>query len=361
MPNATYAVIMAGGRGERFWPASTRKRPKQVLDLFGDAPLVQESVERLEGVVPLENTLIITNASTVGPIRECLPELPPENVIGEPVGRDTAAACALGYALVKARAPDAVLYVLTADHIIKDTEIFKQTLIDSASVAREQDVLITIGIQPTFASTGFGYIEFGEPIPHDGTIQFSEAIRFVEKPDEASAERYLEDGHYCWNSGMFIWSVKTFGEALAAHRPQLVSMAEKIAGVAWTEAFDAALAEEYETLEKISIDYALMERASNIVMARGGFRWYDVGSWPALVDHFPMDAAGNTVVGEAEAVDAGSNIVVSRGRLTGLIGVENLVVIHSEKATLVCTRDRAQDVKELVRRLEERGDCGDVL
>lgn len=361
MSDGTYAVIMAGGRGERFWPMSTCERPKQVLDLFGDKPLVQEAVERLAGVVDLANILIITNASTVDPIRRCVPALPPENVIGEPVGRDTAAACALGYAVVKARNPNGVLCVLTADHIIKDVEIFRRTLTDSVNLARERDVLITIGIQPTHPSTGYGYIEFGEDLCRTGSVQFLEAIRFVEKPDSGTAERYIEDGHYCWNSGMFVWSVKAFGQAIEKHRPELIRMADRMISVAGTNTFGEALGEEYTHLEKISIDYAVMEKADNIVMARGGFRWYDVGSWPALADHFPMDGAGNTVVGRAELLDAGANIVVSHGRLTGIIGVDNLVVIHSENATLVCTRERAQDVKELVRRLEARGDCNDVL
>ena len=361
MSDGTYAVIMAGGRGERFWPMSTGDRPKQVLDLFGEKPLVQEAVDRPKGVVDVENIIIITNATTVDPIRKCVPELPPGNVIGEPVGRDTAAACALGCAVVKARDPNGVLCVLTADHIIKDAEIFRQTLTDSASLAREQDVLITIGIQPTYASTGFGYIEFGEALSSPSTIPFSEALRFVEKPDAETAERYLEDGHYCWNSGMFIWSVKAFNDAISKHRPQLIQMMDRMASEAGTETFNVALAEEYGLLEKISIDYAVMEKADNIVMARGGFRWYDVGSWPALADHFPMDGTGNTVVGNAELVDAEANIVVSKGRLTGVIGVDNLVVIQSKNATLVCARERAQDVKELVRRLEARGDCTDVL
>lgn len=361
MSDGTYAVIMAGGRGERFWPLSTQRQPKQVLDLFGDRPLVQEAVARLSGAVDPANTLIITNASTVAPIRECVPDLPPENVVGEPVGRDTAAACALGCALVKARDPDAVLCILTADHIIKDAGIFRQTLRDSAQLAREQDMLVTIGIRPTFPSTGYGYIEAGRAMPRSGQTEFSEALRFVEKPDAATAERYLEDGQYLWNSGMFIWLVTAFETAMSRHHPALLPMMQTMEAAARNGNVEQALTDVYAPLEKISIDYALMEKADNIAVAAGTFRWYDVGAWPALGDHFPADASGNTIVGKAECLHATNNVVVSRGRLTGLIGVDDLVVVHAENATLVCTRDRAQEVKALVRALEARGDCGDAL
>ena len=355
MPQEMYVVIMAGGRGERFWPLSTRKRPKQVLALVGGKPLIESAVERLEGFVPPERIFVITSADLVATVAATAPNLPPENVIGEPVGRDTAAVCALGSALVKARDPQGVFGVLTADHVIGDPIRFRAVLNQAATFASANDALLTIGIEPTSASTGFGYIEADEPIAHDGDVEFRRAKRFVEKPDAATAERYVDSGRFFWNSGMFVWSVATLERALAQHAPQLLAMAQRLLPYVGAAGFPTTLATEYEKIAKISIDYALMEKADNIVMAKGAFGWDDVGSWPALDAHFDHDAAGNVLIGACRALDAAGNVVVSDHRLTALIGVEDLVIVQAENATLVCRKDAAQDVKKMVKLLADTG------
>ncbi len=355
MINNAYAIIMAGGKGERFWPLSTSKSPKQVLTLFGDKSLLAEAVDRISPVIPPKRVFVITSADLVEVTRAAAPQLPAQNVIGEPMGRDTAAAVACGLALVKARAPDGAFAVLTADHIIRDDDLFRNTVEDSLRAALDSDILMTIGMQPTFPSTGFGYIEAGDAYPREGGTAFNRALRFVEKPDEATAETYIASGNYYWNSGMFIWSVRALEEAFRAHRPPLYELVQRLSAVEAGSAFELALGTEYPKLEKISIDYALMEKADNIVMARGVFEWHDVGAWPAVADHFPGDEAGNVIRGQCEQVDSSSNIVVSEGRLTALIGVKDLVVIQAEGATLVCPRDRAQDVKQIVTLLREKG------
>lgn len=356
-----YAVIMAGGRGERFWPLSTSRRPKQFLKLFGGKPLLAMAAGYVDRLIPPERIFVVTSADLVAATREALPGLPEGNVIGEPVGRDTAAACALGSALVAARDPDASFVVLTADHVIGRHDVFRQTVADGLALALREDVLITIGIPPTAPSTGFGYVEAGEAHAAGTQTGFLKARRFVEKPDEATAREYVASGRYFWNSGMFMWSVKAFQAALAAHQPQLKAMADRLRPVVDTPAFSAALAAEYRALGRISVDYAVMEKATNILMARAAFAWDDVGSWPAIANHFEPDGAGNVVVGDGELLDCGGNIVVSQDRLTALIGVRDLVVVQADGVTLVCPRSRAQDVKKIVQQIGQGGRHAGVL
>ena len=354
MDNA-YAVIMAGGLGERFWPLSTSRRPKQMISMFGGKSLMRMAVERLEGFIPVDNILVVTSADHVEGTCDTAPSLKRENVIGEPFGRDTAAAVALGSALVAARDPGATFCVVTADHVIGDIDIFQQTLKDSMRLSLEQEVLITMGIQPVFPSTGFGYIDVGDPIHYDGTTEFSKARRFVEKPDAATAVDYVNAGHFYWNSGMFVWSVSAIQNALNKYAPPLQSMAERMALVVGKPEFNDRLSEEYSQLEKISIDYAIMEKADNIVMAKGKFAWDDVGTWTAIANHFNADDAGNVIIGSCESLDSTSNIVMSEERVTALVGVSDLVVVQAENATLVCSKDHAQEIKKLVALLRDKG------
>lgn len=356
-----FAVIMAGGRGERFWPMSTSKRPKQLLDLVGDKPLIAESVDRVKEVIPPERVFVITNQDLVDATCEALPDLPPENIIGEPMGRDTAAAVALGCALVESKSSEAVFAVLTADHIMGNLPIFEQTLTDAMTFASEEDVLITMGIQPTHPDTGFGYIRVDELRQGPGETTFYDVKRFEEKPDLARAKSFVESGTCFWNSGMFIWSAASVRKALTTFCPPLTRMMDVVKPSIGTGDFHAVLRKEYENLSKISVDYALMEKADNIVMARGEFDWDDVGSWPAIENHFEQDEGGNTRIGTTEMLESTGNIVYSRDRLTACLGVENLIVVQAEGVTLVCAKDQEQDIKQLVKALHERGDCEGVL
>jgi mannose-1-phosphate guanylyltransferase len=305
--------------------------------------------------------IVITNASLVDVSREAAPELPPENIIGEPFGRDTAAACALAAVIVEARCPGGSFCILTADHVMKDVPLFQQTLRSGFDQAEREESLVTIGITPSFASTGFGYIECGAKLESLGGIEFFKAERFVEKPDAATAQQYVDAGNFFWNSGMFIWRAATLLKALGQYEPPLLAMADAMRPVVDGAEFYAKLEDEYGKLEKISIDYAVMEKADNIVTAAGDFGWYDVGSWPALEDHFDKDESGNVVVGDGKLLDGANNVVVSNGRLTALIGVSDLVVVQAENATLICPKERAQDVKKMVQLLEADGNYGEVL
>ena len=356
-----YAVIMAGGKGERFWPLSTSKHPKQLLALVGDKPLIAQAVDRLDGLVPPENVFVVTNADLVEATREAAPLLPPENIVGEPIGRDTAAAVACGGALVKARDEEGVFAVLTADQVMGDLDLFSATLKGGMDLAEQNEILVTIGIEPAYPSTGFGYIESGDTFAKENGVEFRKANRFVEKPDEATATQYLETGRFYWNSGMFIWSIPSLEKAFAAHCPEMRELMDTLTGYAKDGKIVEGMDATYPDLGRISVDYALMEKADNIVMACGTFAWDDVGSWPALESHFEQDEDGNTRIGEVETLDANGNIILSGDRLTAVIGVKDLIVVQAEGVTLVCPKDRAQDIKQMVVALREKGGYGDLL
>lgn len=356
-----YAVIMAGGKGERFWPLSTSRRPKQLLDLVGEKALIAQAVDRIADLIPPDHVFVVTNDDIVDATRDALPDLPPGNIVGEPMGRDTAAAVALGCALVEKRDPNAAFCILTADQVMGDLPVFRSTLADALALASREEVLITLGIRPAHPDTGFGYIHAGEPVDGSGDSEFHKVRKFEEKPNLSRARKFLEDGNYYWNSGMFIWSVSTLRNALEKHCAPLVCMMDAVAPHIDTPKFSTVLRSRYEMLSKISIDYALMEKADNILMAEGNFMWDDVGSWPALENHFPADDDGNTCIGFTETLDASGNIIYSRDRLTACIGVNDLIVVQAEGVTLVCPKDRAQDIKQMVKSLHERGDCEDLL
>jgi len=359
-----YAVVLAGGYGERFWPASTAARPKQLLSLLGDRTMLEMAVDRLDGLIPVERVLVLTSADLVEPTRAATPELPATNIIGEPMRRDTAAAVALAAAVVKARDPEGVFCIVTADHVMGDLDRFRETLREGLGLAAASDVLLTIGITPRYPATGYGYIRavdaFGD---RSGSVEFRKVERFVEKPDRETAEGYVSSGEYWWNSGMFIWSVAAVQAAFAAHRPELSAFIDALVPAVDGPGFADALAAGFEPLEKISIDYALMERADNIVMAVGTFAWDDVGSWPAVGDHLDGDEHGNAVRGEIEVLDATSNIVVDSGgdRVTALIGVSDLIVVHTETATLIVPKDRAEEVKAIVSRMRDDPTRSDLV
>ena len=362
MIDHAYAVILAGGRGERFWPMSISAKPKQLHAMFGERTLLGMAVDRLEGLIPPSRIFVITNDDIIEATKEAAPELPIENIIGEPFGRDTAAAVALANALVKARDSEGVFCILTADHIMADLELYRQTLKEGFEIAHEGEAIVTIGIKPDTPATGYGYIESGDAIAeHSGEIKFFKAERFVEKPDLETAQSYLEAGNFCWNSGMFIWSTKTLDHAFAKHTPALSDMMAAVGPTVDTPAFSATLLNEYEKLEKVSIDYAIMENADNIIMAKGVFAWDDAGDWPAVGRHYPLDESRNVKVGDVQSLNANNNIVMSEGRLTAIMGVDNLVVVQTDDVTLICPKDQAQNIKQMVTHLREQGTYDNVL
>lgn len=356
MSENIYAVVMAGGSGERFWPLSTNERPKQFVKIFGGKALLGHAVDRLEGLVPPERVLVVTSRALTAATAEACPRLPPENIVGEPCRRDTAAAAALACGLVAARDPNGVALLLSADHLMEDESLFRQTLADAAAVAGKGDYIVTIGIAPTFPATGYGYIEAGELFDAGTGTEFHFARRFVEKPDAEHARQYLSAGNFFWNSGMFVWSAKTMAKAVAEFTPSLLPVLRAPAEAASPEALDAALDAIYPSLERISVDYAIMEKHPGVIMARGAFGWDDVGSWSAIPKHFPQDACGNTPIGNVELMDSRGCIVLSDdGSPVAVLGAEDLIVVRTGGATLVCAKDRAQDLKALVAKMTRRG------
>lgn len=354
MNTNTYAVILAGGRGERFWPMSTRRHPKQLLALVGRRALLADAVYRMRAIIPEKRILVITSVDLRDAVCHLVPGLPKANVIGEPCGRDTAAAITLAAALIKARNPKAVFCVLTADHVIGDAAVFRRTLKDAFARAAAADVLLTVGLKPVCPSTGFGYIEAGTRLAGPSKTAFYRVRRFVEKPNARIAARYVKAGRFYWNSGMFVWSLAAWERALRRHCPSLGRLLDTLTPLAGRAGFQAGLKRAYAGLEKISVDYAVMEHADNIVMAEGRFAWDDVGSWSSLENHFPRDARGNVVVGNGELMESSGNIVVADGGLVALVGVDNLVVVKAGAVTLVCRKDRSQEVKRLVAQLRRR-------
>jgi mannose-1-phosphate guanylyltransferase len=351
-----YAVILAGGSGERFWPLSTKARPKQFISLFGGRPLLSLAVERLHGLIPADRIFIITADRLVEDTAAAAWNVPRANIVGEPCKRDTAPAIAVACGLVQQRDPEGVVCILTADQLMSDVETFRLTLADSIKVAAREAVIVTMGILPDYAATGFGYIEAGEALETRTVTLFNKALRFVEKPDAYTAARYVESGKYYWNAGMFIWKTATMRQALGDYAPDLAQLCDSVAEAGAPDELDALLRRAYPSLRAISIDYAVMEHAKNIVMARGAFGWDDVGSWPSVAGHFSADLDGNVVIGSCEQMEAQNNIVVSENRLTAMIGVRGLVVVQSENATLICPKERSEEVKKLLRRIAERPD-----
>src|SRR5499427_2296075 len=297
-----FVIIMAGGRGERFWPVSREKTPKQLLPLLGTRSFLQEAVDRVLPLVPLKNILIITNEAQAPEVRKQLPKLPKENVVAEPVGRDTTAAVTLGAALVGARSTTGVMAVLPADHVIPEEKKFQQVLGDAFDLGSRGQAIITIGIKPTEPATGYGYIRVGEMLPPPQGVKgyktvFHRAEKFVEKPQFDQALEYVNSGKYRWNAGMFLWSFVTITEGLQKHQPEMYAACQRWFKVAGQPSKLAkVLAKEYPDIKKISIDYALMEHAQNVVVADGAFEWDDLGSWSALGRHLKADPEGNSAV-----------------------------------------------------------------
>jgi len=357
-----YAIIMAGGRGERFWPLSRERTPKQLLTLTGSRSLLQAAVDRIAPLVPPERTFVITNAVQAPEVRKQLPKLPRQNIVAEPCGRDTCAAVALGAALVGQRSTKAVMAVLPADHVIDDAKSFQRVLGDAFDLARRGQIMVTIGIKPSEPSTGYGYIRVGAQLPPPQGARpyktaFFKAEQFVEKPHYERAVEYVQSGHYRWNAGMFVWSFVTITEGLSNHQPDIAAACQKWFKAAGTPKLAKALAADYPGLRKVSIDYALMEKAHNVVVAEGDFDWDDLGSWTALARHLPADPQGNCAVGEFLHVDAERNLIfdarTKHRTLTTVVGLRDAIIVHTDDATLVAHKHQAQKVKELVSRLSE--------
>ena len=344
-----YAILMAGGAGTRFWPTSRPERPKQFLSIGTQVPLIRATADRLENLVPWSRILVVAVSGHRELVLESLPDLPPENLILEPTGRNTLPCLALANAEIRRRDPDSVQLVLPSDHIIRNTQALQESLREGVQLAASQPSgLVTLGVPPTFPSTGYGYIEISEE--HAARGGACPILGFTEKPDRETAEQFLLGGKHLWNSGMFVWSTTAFTGALEIHSPEIWDALEN----ADLNALDSV----YPGLQNISVDVGIMEKASDRWVLPLTSDWSDIGSWSALRDIFEADTSGNISAGEAEliSVDASNNIVhASAEGITALIGVEDLIVVHHAGNTLVCHKDREQDVKEVIARLDESG------
>lgn len=344
MGNA-YAVVMAGGSGTRFWPLSRAARPKQLLPLLSDRPLIRETVERLLPLFDLERVFVVTAREHADALARSLSILPRENIIDEPVGRDTAACVGLAATLLRWRDPEAVFCTLPADHFVGDIAVFQSALARGLEEAR-RGKLVTYGVPPTRPETGYGYLE----------VEAGRVRRFCEKPEVGRAREFLEKGNYFWNCGIFVWRADRILAEIRRHLPDLSAALGRIEGALGTSRLPAVLVQEYAKLPRISIDFGVMEKAEEVVMVEADFGWDDVGNWVAAASHRPSDGAGNVAEGTAVTVESERNIVRTEGgHLVATLGVRDFVIIHTPDATLVCPKDRAADLKKLTEEIRAKG------
>lgn len=350
-----YCVIMAGGSGTRFWPASRRQRPKQLLALTSQRSLLQQTLDRVASLAPAQRSLVVTGADHADQVVEQLPQVPPGQVLAEPLARNTAAAAGLAAAWVARRDPAAVCLVLPADHLITDETLFLATLERAIRAAQEDDVLVTLGLTPRFPATGFGYIETGQTLdPTPPQVSLVQA--FHEKPDLAKAEAYLAGGRHLWNSGMFAWRAEVLLAEIARYLPDLASGLDELAPHLDGPGQAEALAAIYPRLPSISVDHGVLEKSPRLRVVKADFGWSDLGSWDAVAELWPGDAAGNVAQdGRLLAIEAKDNVVSAQGRLTALLGVTGLVAVVTDDVLMILPRERCQDVRQVIEILQRDG------
>jgi mannose-1-phosphate guanylyltransferase len=358
-------VILAGGSGTRFWPRSRRARAKQVLALDGERSMIQQTVERLKPLAALDQTWVITNEYLAHEIADQLPDLPAAHIVQEPVARNTAPACGLAAFLIEKQNPDAVLGVFPSDHVISDEPRFLRTLQKAIAVAASGDNMVVLGIEPSRAETGYGYIETGDYTRDDAALHVR---RFIEKPNQNRAEEFVAAGTYYWNSGIFLWSARTLANAVREHLPETAPLLEGIAAAYGTPEFEEVFHRLYPKCENISVDYAVLEprsakgeHLSHLYCLPAEFSWNDLGSWASLYEYqletrLRGDGDGNVAEADGHmAIDAGNNYIYSPKKFVALVGVENLVIVDTEDALLIVHRDHSQDVGKIVKELAITG------
>jgi mannose-1-phosphate guanylyltransferase len=358
-------VILAGGSGTRFWPRSRRARAKQVLALDGERSMIQQTVERLKPLASLAKTWIVTNEFLAGEIADQLPGLPASHIVREPVARNTAPACGLAAFLIERENPEAVLGVFPSDHVIADEPRFLKALQRGIALAAAGDNIVVMGIEPSRAETGYGYIETGDITRDDSALHVR---RFTEKPNQMRAEEFVAAGNYYWNSGMFLWSARTLANAVREHLPETAPLLESIAAAYGTPKFDEAFRDLYPRCENISVDYAVLEprsakgeHTSHLFCLPAEFSWNDLGSWASLYEYqldsrLRGDSDGNVSDAEGHmAIDATNNYVFSPRKFVALVGVQDLVIVDTEDALLIAHRDHSQDVGKIVKELSLTG------
>lgn len=347
------ALIMAGGKGERFWPRSRVTLPKQFLSLTDDGKtMIQLTVERIRPLVELEDVYIATNKNYKELVKQQLPGLPEENILCEPVGRNTAPCIGLGAVHVAKKYDDAVMIVLPSDHLIKHNDIFAETFINACALAEEGENLVTVGITPNYPETGYGYIKYDSAAKNGESYLVQ---RFVEKPDLETAKSYLADGSYLWNSGMFVWRVSTILDCFKKYMPSTHDGLLKIKEAVGTPQEDTVLEKEFPNLESQSVDYGIMEKAENIYTLAGNFGWDDVGSWLAVGRIKQNDENGNVVNGNVVTVNTKNCVIEGADKLIATVGLRDVVVVDTKDATLITTKENAGEIKQVLAKLRESG------
>lgn len=348
----TTAVIMAGGRGERFWPKSRNSCPKQFLSLTSDGEtMIQKTVRRLLPLVDMSDIYIVTNAAYGSLVAEQLPDIPKENILSEPAARNTAPCIAFAAAVINRKYDDAIMMVLPSDHLIGLEDIYINTLKKAAKVAAQDGNLVTIGITPEYPETGYGYINFGSE-DESGAYKVE---RFVEKPDLATAEMYFTSGKYLWNSGMFVWKLSTILDNIRRLMPDIYEGAVRIGEAYGTDSFNEVLVREFTAFRSESVDFGIMERAENIYTIPGSFGWDDVGSWLAVERINKTDSDNNYITGDVISVASRHTTVCGGKRLIAAVGLEDVIIVDTDDAVLVCSKNSTQDVKKVIAQLREQG------
>jgi len=350
-----YAVIMAGGSGTRFWPRSTKELPKQFLPLFGEGTMIQNTARRVESMIPQERILVVTNNNYVDIVKDQLPSVPEDNIIGEPVAKNTAPCVAIAAQLLYKKDPDAVMVVLPADHHIEEPDAFKEYLSTAVEKAKMGNNLVTIGIEPDKPETGYGYIQGETAVEENISGKEVYPVKaFKEKPNLNTAQSFLKEGNYYWNSGMFIWSAKTILGEFEKHLPDMYKLVEEASEGLYESDHKESIDNFYHSCESISIDYGIMEHAKQVFVVPGEFGWNDVGSWTAVYDLGKKDDYGNVVNANNATFSETENsyIYSDSGKMISLVGMESVAVVETDKAILVCKLDKAQNVKEIVEQLK---------
>lgn len=350
MPNV-YAVIMAGGVGSRFWPRSREKSPKQLLEIIGRGTMIQNTLARITDIIPATNTYVVTNKVQKSKVVKQLPQIPEEQILVEPLGRNTAPCIGLASLFIQRRDPNAVMVVLPADHVMKNEEEFRRVLLLASEVAAESGSLVTIGIKPDRPETGYGYIQVIDDHDTENPFFSRGAFRvktFAEKPNHETALKFLHSGDFLWNSGMFVWRVDAIMNEIERLLPEMFSELKKIGEAIDTREYDHILDTVYRIIRSISIDYGVMEKARSVFVIKGDFGWSDVGSWDEVYRISGKDDEGNVITGRTYLQETKNSIIYANDKFVATIGVEDLIVIVAENAVLVCKRGQSQDVKEVV-------------
>jgi len=359
MPTHLFAAILCGGGGKRLWPRSRLKKPKQFIGLFGKKTIFQETIKRIKPLIPPSKIFVITNWDYVDEVREQAPEIPRENIIAEPMAKNTALAMGVGAVYVKTLDPKGVIINLASDHLIKDTKEFRRRMLIAAKAASLGDDLITVGIRPQFPHTGYGYIQIKKEVARIDGEPIFKVERFTEKPKLAMAKKFLKTGHYYWNANLYTWKAEAVLNGFKRHAPKIARGLEKIEKAIGTKKEKKVLKKIYEEAENISIDYAISEKAKNMLMVVGDFDWSDIGDWKVVYDLGKKDKSGNVIIkhgkeGEHLSIDTKNCLVQFDDELIATVGVENLIIVDAGNLILVCNKDRAQDVKKIVLELKKQ-------